>query len=372
VSIPAPSKPQVYIDEASVDGARVNTATPLQLTSGDHELEFKFTALNFSAPEKVRMRHQLVGFETDWVETEPDHLATYRHLPPGNYQMRVTAANEGGAWSDTGASLTFSIAAAWWQSSWFRVIAGLGLATIFILLGRYWSHRRLQFRLRQLEREQQLERERTRIARDLHDDIGASVTQIGLIADRLKRGAEDSTLKNELGQLASHTRRLSGELEGVVWTVSPKNDSWERLASFMRRFALNFFADTSIICSIEGVEGAPVKQVAPEVQHHVLAILKEAANNILKHAHAKQVRIVLSFEGNRLNLSVFDDGIGFDPLAKDHSERNGLNNQRTRAQEIGGMLEILSLPGRGTEVKLIVALDTKLQSNPIFSPVKHP
>jgi signal transduction histidine kinase/streptogramin lyase len=354
--------PPVYVDAVFMDGRLMDLAANLTIPPGDHTLDFKFTALNFAAPAKVNMRHELAGFDSGWIETGSDRSATYAHLTPGNYRLDVTAANEDGRWNDAGASLTVTVVPAWWQTWWFRSFCGVGVAAIFLGLGRAWSHWRLQQRYAQMEQENRLEKERTRIARDLHDELGASVTRIGMMAERLKRNASSEVLKDEMSKLASHTRRLSGELEGVIWTVSPKNGTWDRLASFIRQFSLNFFADTSISCTVEGVESAPVRAVSPDVQHHILAILKESLTNILKHAEASRVEITMWFEHDELRLWITDNGHGFDITAKEHLDRNGLGNQRIRAREIGATLEITSDLIQGTEIKLTFPFERDVQS----------
>jgi signal transduction histidine kinase/ligand-binding sensor domain-containing protein len=363
---PRPTPP-VYIDEVEVDDNQVNPAGPLHLKAGDHQVAFKLSAVNFSAPEKVRVRHQLMGFDSDWSEPGHDRIVRYAHLPPGNYEMHVTARNQDGPWAEPGAMFAFVIPPAWWQTWLFRASSGLGLVAAFGWSVRYWSHRRLRLRLQNLERENQLERERARIARDLHDEIGASVTKISLIADRLRFDSANSVRQEDLEEMAARTRRLSGELEGVVWTVSPKNDNWNRLASFVRQYALNFFTDSPIACTVEGVAEAPETPLAPETQHHLLSIVKEALNNILKHSRAHRVSITLTFAGSEAVVRVLDDGAGFDPEAAGHGERNGLTNMRGRAREIGGSLQINSAPGRGTE--LVLSLPTEAGIKPRSLPV---
>jgi len=363
-SLPQRNPPPVYIDEVEIDQQFVTPTAPLRLSAGDHQVTFRFSAVNFSSPEKIHLRHQLVGYDSGWIETGSDRTADYVFLPPGNYRMRVMARNQDGPWSEPGAELALVVPPAWWQTWSFRVAASLALATVFAWLVRHWSQRRLRTRLEALERENQLERERSRIARDLHDELGYSVTQIGLIADRLKSDSSVADLKDGLGELASCTRRLSGELDGVVWTVSPKNDKWDRLAAYIRQFTLNFFADTSIACTVTGVEDAPPTPLEPEVQHHLLAILKESLNNILKHARATRVELSLAFVDQSVSLHIIDNGIGFDPAAAELSERNGLTNLRARALEIGGKLDIVSSPQRGTELTLSLHLNAKPRVRP--------
>jgi signal transduction histidine kinase/ligand-binding sensor domain-containing protein len=349
-SFPLRSPPTVYIDETLIDGKTVSGGAALDVPAGSHRVEFRFVALNYSAPGKVRMRHQLVGFDQDWIETEAERSAAYVRLPPGHYIMRVIASNQDGQWNNVGASLAVTVAPAWWQTWWWRLGGFFAFTGAVAALARYFFLRRLKLKLERLEREHALEKERARIARDLHDDLGGSLTQIGMLADRIKRQASETTLKPALAQLAWRTRRLAGELESIVWTVSPKNDTLDRLAAFIAQSARSFFNDTSVECVIEGSENIPPIPVSPETQHHLLAVMKEALNNVLKHANANRITISMAAEGGEFVLRIADEGVGFDPAAAEHSERNGLSNMRSRMADLGGTVEIQSIRGQGTDV----------------------
>jgi signal transduction histidine kinase/ligand-binding sensor domain-containing protein len=349
-SQPSSQPPRVYIDEVFVDQRQMAAADTLRLRPEDQQIEFRFTALNFSAPEKVMLRHRLEGYDFGWVESN-QRAASYARLPPGSYTLRVSAATQGGPWSEPTA-LAITVLPAWWQTWWFRAGVLLAFAALVGGFVRFWSHRRLRSRLLRLEHEHALEKERARIARDLHDDLGGSLTQIGLLADRLKRQAAEASLKPALAQLAWRTRQLAGDLESIVWTVSPKNNTLDRLAMFVAQYARGFFRDTAIECVVQGEETVPAVPVSPEAQHHILAVLKEALNNVLKHARATTVTVTMAADGGELILRIVDDGAGFDPAAAEHSERNGLTNMKARVTDLGGTLNFSSSQGHGTELVL--------------------
>jgi len=357
-SLPERPPPTVYIDEAFVDNRSAPVGAGLSLPPGRHQVEFRFVALNYSAPEKAHLRHQLVGFDQDWVETGAGYAARYARLAPGNYSLRVIAANQDGRWSPQGATLSVVVASAWWQTWWFRSAAFLAAIGVVVGIVLSWSHRRFKRRLEQLEREHALDKERARIARDLHDELGGSLTQIGLLADRLNRhsgGAESDAF----GQMARRTRRLAGELESIVWTVNPKNDTWDKLALFLGEFAGRFFHDTPVECLVQGAETVPPRPLAPEVQHHLLSVTKEALNNILKHSRASRDKIVIGSAGGEFTLTIEDNGVGFEPESLEHAERNGLTNMRTRIAEIGGAIAIESARGQGSRIEIRVAQSTR-------------
>lgn len=349
--------PPVYIENVSVDDADAPEGlSRLAVAPGAHRLSFRFAVLNYAAPEQVRLRHRLEGFEDGWSDTGPSRTATYSKLPPGQYRLRVMAANQSGVWNEHGASLQIVVAAAWWQTEWFIAFLVLITAGLVAWGARTLALRKMSRRLRELEKEHALERERSRIARNLHDELGGSLTQIGLLAERLKRQAGPGDLHRTLGQLAWRTRSLAGDLESIVWTVSPQNNSWDRLASFVAQFARRFFKDTGILCTVEGVEGIPALTLSPDAQHEVLALLKESLNNVLKHSHASSVAIRMQLVDQVFELQIVDNGIGFEPGLAEHSERNGLSNIRARGEALRGDAAVESQVGHGTCVKLRVPL----------------
>jgi signal transduction histidine kinase/ligand-binding sensor domain-containing protein len=348
--------PAVYIDRAVVDGQPADPAR-LELSTGQHRLGFFFSSPSFAAPEKMRLRYRLLGFDRDWIETVSDQEADYADLPAGRYVLQVGASDANGNWGEAaGATLAFAVRPLWWETWWAHALELALFAAAIAGLARYASHRLLRRRLREIERDHALEKERARIARDLHDELGGSLTRIGLLADRLRRRAGSSFLAAEISQLTRQTVQLAGELDSIVWTVNPRNNSLDRFARFVRQFALRFFSETEIRCTVLGVEGIPATPIPPEVQHQLVNAIKEALNNVLKHSQATQVAVELDFSPPLLTTTVRDDGVGFDPQAVEHSERNGLTNLQGRLKEIGGALSIHSGTGRGTELSWRVPL----------------
>ena len=284
--------PPVYVDRVLVDG-REAPLSGFRLPAGNHRLVVRFSSPSFAAPEKVRIRHRLTGFDREWIETATDQEANYTGLPSGSYTLEVAASDSNGIWRDgPGTTLAFVVFPAWWETWWARLTALALFVGGVAWCARYTSHRLLKRRLERMEQEHALDKERARIARDLHDELGGSLTQIGLLADRLKRGATRADLEPGLSQLARHTRQLTGELESIVWTVNPRNNSLDRFALFVRQFAVRFFRDTGIACTVSGVEEIPPVPVTPEIQHHLLTATKEALHNVLealpgRHRHGE-------------------------------------------------------------------------------------
>jgi signal transduction histidine kinase/ligand-binding sensor domain-containing protein len=347
--------PPVVIDEVRFDGAVVAHDRGLRVPSGKHRLDFRFAALTYTTPDAVVVRHQLEGSDAGWVESGTDRAANYSGLPPGDYRLRVIARNSTGQWNNEGATLAFTVVPAWWETVYARAGGLLLLAGMSGWIARTVSQRRLKARLRRLEQEHALEKERARIARDLHDDLGASLTEVGLLADRLVN-TPSPELAPHLAGLAWRTRRLATELSGIVWTMSPKNSTLDRLGEFVRQYAQRLFRATAIECVVRGADQLPAIPLAPDPQHQLIATAKEALNNVLKHSRATRVTITMSFENETLELVVADNGAGFTMTDATGSDGNGLRNMKSRISEIGGTLAIVSLPGEGARVTLRVPL----------------
>jgi signal transduction histidine kinase/ligand-binding sensor domain-containing protein len=362
--VPNSVPPPVIIKEVLLDDLPLDVRKNIRIRPGRHHLQFSFAALSYAAPSKVRLRHRLEGVDSNWVDSTSARSARYSNLPAGGYRMQVIACNSDGIWNEEGATLRFTVMPAWWQTTWSRS-GGVFLFTGLVVWGaRSWTQRKLTRRLERLEQEHTLEKERVRIARDLHDELGASITGIGMLVDRLKESSSSAEIQPVIEQLAGRTQRFASDLERVVWTVSPKNNSLDRLAAFVGRFAQNFFRGTSILCLVRGQNDIPPLCLAPDVQHHVLAVAKEAINNVLKHSRASEVVIETKVADRSFFLSIRDNGSGFTPQAEEHSERNGLNNMRSRIAEIDGEIVIDSVPGRGTAISLRVPIDFRQRRTP--------
>lgn len=362
--------PPVVIEEVRVDGRPVaatsNQEPPLRIEPGQHRIEIDYTALSFVAPEKVRFRYQLEGLETNWVEATGRRGADFTYLPPGRYNFHVIACNNDGVWNTRGAEFSFHLLPHFWQTSWFLVLsAGAIMATAGAgvhLDGR----RRLRRKLELLERQRVVERERSRIARDIHDDLGASLTRISLLSDAVSTDQVSPPQAGEaLGRIFATSRELVQALDEIVWAVNPKFDTLDSLANYLGNYAQDLLETAGIRCRLDVPVQLPVQPLTTEVRHNLFLAFKEALNNVLKHAAATEVRITLAIEAEALTLAVEDDGHGFSaqalaaPSSGTRSSGGcGLTNMRQRLAEIGGRCEIQSVPGSGTKVQLTVPFKT--------------
>lgn len=349
--------PPVFVEDCLVNDHPLAMTNGIQIPPGRQRVEFRFAALSYAAPDKVRLRYRLEGFDADWTEAGAQRAAQYPGLPPGHYNLRVIACNNDGVWNERGAMLAFVVLPAWWQTWWFQAVVLLLFTGAVALCARYWSHRRLKLKLQRLEQEHALEKERTRIARDLHDSLGASLTQIGLLADMARRNsAPADELRAQSAQIAARTRDLARELDAVVWTVNPGNDTLGNLVTYLCQVSQELFRLLPVRCRLDVAEDIPNHPLTPEERHALFLVAKEAMNNVVKHSGATEVWMRMGVREGAFTLAVEDNGQGFAVEAQEASKRNGLRNMHARMAEFGGRFEIHSEAGKGTTVRLTFPL----------------
>jgi len=265
----------------------------------------------------------------------------------------VQAREPRGEWL-TPASMAITVPASWWQTLWFRssiVILGI-FASGFI--ARAVERQRVRARMRVLEQERAVERERARIARDIHDELGANLTQITLVGS-LAKIDEPQAVPGHINEIACLASRTVDLLDEIVWAVNPHNDTLFALTEYLGEFAPKFLLSSGISCRVEIADDLPLHALASNVRHHLFLVAKETLNNIVKHAKAQSVEIKIGISDSTLQLTIVDDGQGFE-LGSEGRDANGLRNMRERMAEIGGEYCIESRPGEGTRVLMQLLL----------------
>ncbi|MEY2428084.1 MAG: hypothetical protein QOJ40_969 [Verrucomicrobiota bacterium] len=370
--------PKVHIEAVLVDNRPVNLVStaesgraqprsPVQLPAGLRALEFQFTALSFEAPEKVRFRHKLDRFDADWIETGPERHVQYGRLGSGSYEFHVTACNAEGVWNEIGAVLPFIIPTPLWRAPWVLGLYALSAAGAVAGAVRLVSHRRLRRRLARLEQQQAMERERVRIAHDMHDEIGSKLTKISFLSERAKVDADGSgALAEKIDSIADTSRELLQALDEIVWAVNPRNDNLEQLGAYLSQYAREYFNNTAVECDVSLAGGLPQMAMSAELRHNLFLAFEESLSNVLKHSGASRVRVQIRVEAQSLQIIVTDEGRGFEVppeqpglaagISEISREGNGLINMRQRLADAGGHCSIVSRVGHGTTVTLSISL----------------
>jgi signal transduction histidine kinase/ligand-binding sensor domain-containing protein len=358
--------PPVALESMLVDGKAVEFARGLvasRLPPDHQQLEFRFSGLSFVAPNKVLFKYRLEGLDNTWVEVGARRAAFYGHLPPGAYQFKVIACNNDGVWNTEGASLTFSVAPFFWQTWWFFGSSAIVVVTAVAMVARYLTRRRMQRRIERLEREQAIERERTRIAQDIHDDLGSSLTRIAMLSQPTQTAlAEPQRTAVVLSRINSTAAEVTRALDEIVWAIDPRYDTLDSLVSYMGKFAQDLLGAANIRCRLDLPVQLPPWPLTAETRHNLFLAFKEALNNTLKHASATEAHVTLNLRDDGFVLSLKDNGRGFDPNpgASTGPDRavsgHGLPNLQRRLAEIGGHCEIRSAPGLGTTISFIICV----------------
>jgi signal transduction histidine kinase len=285
----------------------------------------------------------------------PERVATFARLPAGDYRLEVGAADTSGRALPAGTAIAlFTIRASWWETPLFRGVAlGAGIAGLIWLVRRLVLLR-VRSRMRRLEQERALERERARIARDMHDQLGASLTQIAITTKLLTLDPPERVAAHTR-DIAAIARRTVESLDEIVWAVDPANDSLAAALDYLGQFALNFLGTAGIECELVLPENPPALPLPSRTRHHVFLAVKEALNNIVKHAGATRVGVKFHARETEAVLQVEDNGRGLGETPAP-AGADGLRNMQARMQEIGGGCRIENAPGSGTRITFTWAL----------------
>jgi signal transduction histidine kinase len=353
--------PPVHVEQITADHKSFDAPSavnePLRLPPLVRDLQIDYTALSLVAPEKVRFRYKLEGWDRDWQDAGNRRQAFYNYLPPRDYRFRVIACNNSGVWNETGASLDFAVAPAYYQTGWFRVaavVAFLGLLAALYQLRLHQVARDLRARM-----EARVE-ERERIARDLHDTLLQSLQGVILkfdaVAKRIPseepiRRAIDETL-DRADQVLAEGRDRVRNLRGAAEALSDLAAALERVAKEISPGGETTFKSV--------VEGRP-RELHPMVLEETYSIGREALLNALTHSGGRCVEMELTYDPRQFRLRIRDDGRGIEPEiieAGGRVDHWGLPGMRERARKIGAQLDLWSRPGAGTEVELKVPAAT--------------
>jgi signal transduction histidine kinase len=318
----------------------------------DHRrVEFGFTALSFVGSESIAFRYRLEGIDENWVDAEK-RSAVYPRLPAGRYDFRVSACNVEGVWNEDAAVVGFVVSPFVWETWWFRSGVLLAFTGIIIATVRYLSFRRLRLQLQQLEQQAALHKERARIAKDIHDDLGANLTQISIIGELAHQDRDTpEKVTTHIEKISDAARQAVKSLDEIVWAVNPRNDTLAHFIDYTGQFVVDYSRLAGLRCRLDFPEQTPVRELSTDVRHNLFLVVKEAVNNTVKHAQATELRLRIAVTDTKLEISLEDNGRGFGRPPED-AGADGLRNMRQRLSEIGGECWIQGRPGAGAKVSI--------------------
>jgi signal transduction histidine kinase len=298
------------------------------------------------------------------AENQPEELTTKFKANASFDEIRLRQDGTGGFRHDGGNGWKFSdmavatsfedfVVVRFWQTWWFRGLAVFSLFAVVVSSVRVLEKRKYQLQLQRAEQEHALERERARIAQDLHDDLGSSLTRISLLGSLLRADKDNpEQIEIHAGKIAQSADQTVRALEEIVWAVRPGSDTLQSLVEYIAHFASELFEGNPTRCRLDLPNDIPARPLPPDVRHNIFLIVKEALTNVLKHADASEVHLQIKITGTTLEIAISDDGGGFDfNSAATKGERNGLENMRRRAGVVGGTFSLGSERGKGSRVE---------------------
>ncbi|MGH9382500.1 MAG: sensor histidine kinase [Thermoanaerobaculia bacterium] len=346
-----PRPPPVYLTRVRAGGSEQPISPfgllrlgELRLVEPRNDLLVEFVGVSFAREGELRYQYRLVGAGDRWSDPAGERVVNFARLAPGRYRLEVRAVNEEGVVSERPAEVSLAVVPPVWQRGWFVALVAAALAAVAL-----WLHRQRVARLLALERV------RSQIAADLHDDVGAGLSEIAILSEAA-RGRETTLSDSTLARVAERARSLRRALADTVWAVDPRRDRADELVRRMREVTHNLLGADEIAVEFMAPPAERLERVsmAPDQRRDLLFLFQELIHNAARHAAADRVEVELALTRSELRLTVRDDGQGFDPAAV--AAGHGLASMRARAERLGGRLELDTAPGRGCAVELVAPL----------------
>jgi two-component sensor histidine kinase/streptogramin lyase len=321
--------------------ARLDTAITfkhiINLNHDQNTFAFEFTDLNFSSSKRNQFAYKLEGLHDDWVFVGQERVASFTDIGPGRYIFHVKGSNDHGIWNKDERSLVIIITPPWWATWWFRAILFVTVIGILYSIYRYRLYKAVE-----------MERLRVRIASDLHDDIGSTLTKIVVQSEVIQSSADAEKIKTFSKQIGAACREIISTLSDIVWSIDARNDTIGNLLDRMRDFTAEVFASKQIEFRLSHSGLETEKRIPVDTRQNIYLVFKEAVNNSARHSNASNVWISLKNNPDQFTMSITDDGQGI-PGNPKHTG-HGLRNMRMRAERIGGNVQVVC--DNGTKVIL--------------------
>lgn len=351
---PAVMPPHLYMREMKVNNQPFPLSTA-HFSSPQNNFTFSFAAPSFWDERSILYSYLLEGSGNPiWSEPSNQSIFNFINLPPASYTLKVKCIFPEERYASQSTSFSFVIDPPWWQTWWFRT--GIGILGIAILAAslHFYYNRKLEKEKAILEKQQAIEKERTRIATDMHDDLGAGLSRIKFLSETIGiKKQKGQPFEEDINKIRDYTHEMIDKMGEIVWALNEKNDSLSDLLSYTRSYAVEYLSQNGIRCSITAPDQFPQLFVSGEFRRNIFLSVKEALHNVVKHAQANHVVIKITVI-KQLDIYIGDDGIGFDKK-NIRPFSNGIFNMEKRIKEIGGNLSISN--EKGTRVHFTVPME---------------
>ncbi len=326
----------------------------IYLPYNKNKLQFEFTGVSYIKTAQNQYYYQLSDVDKQWNITYKNAVS-YANLSPGIYSFKVKCVNYAGMWSDE-KIIHFIITPPYWQTWWFRSLSIILIISTLFFIIRYISQRNLKEKILQLEKETAVEKERNRIAQDMHDDLGSGLTKIAILSEVVKKQMTQSEKASiQLERISDSSRTLVDNLQDIIWMLNSKHDQLESLVVYIREYATKYFEQSDIRISFDYPTYKETVKVPETQRRNLFMAIKEALNNIAKHAEATHVHISFNLQKTTLTFVVSDNGKGFN-MEETRKFANGVKSMQNRMEQLGGTCTISSRPGEGTSITFSLCL----------------
>lgn len=354
---PATQFRNIYInDKPGTSLGNPDELSKLALSYKQNTFSFDFAPIAFQHADECSFEYKLQGYDEDWIKAGPAHYTRYSKIPPGQYVFSARAIDAMGNASPFMKTLEITVGRAFWQTLFFK-----GLVLTFILLigwfiSRWYIGHKMRMQKREFEKQQAIEKERTRIATDMHDDLGAGLSRIKFISQSISnKKIDDDVIKTELEKITGYSDEMTEKMGEIVWALNEKNDTLADLVAYSRSYAIEYLANHNITCKADTPLGLPGTFIAGETRRNIFLSVKESLHNIVKHADASRVHFSVEL-GNTITIIIHDNGKGIDWDNK-RAFSNGLQNISNRMKDIGGNVKFFN--EQGTKVILTIPVNNK-------------
>ena len=360
---PSDLKNNFYTPQLILTGIQINDTSyrqvinpseikELKVDYQQNTIGFQFAVIHYANAAANKLSYLLEGYDKKWVTVASNTLIRYTNLPHGHYLLKIKAINADGIEADNIYSLPISVKAPWWKSWWFRILMIFTLLGSMHFFSRSYLYRRLEKQRALLEKKQAVEKERNRISRDMHDDLGSGLTMIAILSEVVKKQlAEPEKAKELLEKIADSSRDLVDSLQDIIWLLNPQNDTIESLSSYIREYGLKYFEPIAVEVDFNYPEKFSSFRLSEEQRRNTFLSVKESFNNIAKHAGCAKIIVSIQESSTEFRLCIADDGKGFD-MNSVRLFANGLNNIQNRIEQAHGTYFITSEPGKGTMTEI--------------------
>jgi signal transduction histidine kinase len=316
----------------------------------ENELTFQLGVISYINTSPIEFEVQLKGYDTIPWQLSGHSLVRYTNLSPGRYTFLAKARGDGGNWGNA-VNLEIFITSPYWKRWWFFALVILLLMAIGAAVSFLVSDRKMKLQALELEKQKELEKERQRISREMHDDIGAGLTRITLMADMIARKQEGIS---EVKEISGTSRKLVGSMREIIWTMNPENGTLERLFAYLRETFKSQVEYSGIEGRVSFPDKPPDMILNNEQLHHIILVCREAVNNAICHSGCKNILLQSGIKDNSLWFCIMDDGKGLPET--DTKRGNGLRNMKSRIAELGGEFLLETGVNRGTSIRFFIPL----------------